>query len=493
MLLRRLQKARSLSLRGLTRAAEDAAARVNRLVEAALVEVGDEVRGQRGIRKRKAGPAVEISAVAPELNEHQAQAFAALSGALGTYSTFVLQGITGSGKTEVYLRLIAEARRAGKGALVLVPEIALTPQLAARFRGPLRRRRRRSCTAPCRPASGGRPGAGCGRGEVGIALGARSAVFAPVRALGVVVVDEEHDGSFKQEEGVRYHGRDVAVVRAQKAGAVAVLGSATPSLETYRNVTLGAIPPPAAAHPRQPQRGGAPAAAGGDPRPEGAPARARRPAGAAAGRGPGRHPGRRRAEHPVPQPARVLDADPVPGLRPRAALPALRRLDDLPPRPQPPGVPLLRPHGEHPRRLPRSAGRRRWRGWGWGPSRWRAWCARSSPPPGWRAWTGTPPTRARGAERLLKQVHDGEIDILVGTQMVTKGHDFEKVTLVGCWRRIRGCTYPTSAPPSAPFSCWSRWQGGPGGESGRGGCWCRPTTPSTPPSSACAPTTTRAS
>src|SRR5204863_5884360 len=76
-------------------------------------------------------------------------------------------------------------------------------------------------------------------GQVGIVLGARSAVFAPIGKLGVVVVDEEHDGSFKQEEGVRYHGRDLAVVRAQKAGAVAVLGSATPSLETFRNVGLG--------------------------------------------------------------------------------------------------------------------------------------------------------------------------------------------------------------------------------------------------------------
>ncbi len=175
----------------------------------------------------------------PELNVHQANALADLRRALGAgYASFLLQGITGSGKTEVYLRLIAEARSAGRGALVLVPEIALTPQLSARFRArfgddvavlhsALPAGERRAAWRRLRT------------GEVGIALGARSAVFAPVRSLGVVIVDEEHDPSFKQEEGVRYHGRDVAVVRAQRAGAVAVLGSATPALESVRNVEVG--------------------------------------------------------------------------------------------------------------------------------------------------------------------------------------------------------------------------------------------------------------
>jgi primosomal protein N' (replication factor Y) len=239
-LLQRLAKARSLSARARGRQDPQAAARVARLVAAGLVEVGDEVRGQRAVRKKTAAapvapPVVEL----PVLNEHQAAALEALVGALPAgFGTFVLQGITGSGKTEVYLRLIAEARRMGKGALVLVPEIALTPQLAARFRA-------RFGDDVAVLHSGLPPGqrrAAWRRlraGEVGIALGARSAVFAPVRDLAVVVVDEEHDGSFKQEEGVRYHGRDLAVVRAQRAGAVAVLGSATPSLESARNVVTG--------------------------------------------------------------------------------------------------------------------------------------------------------------------------------------------------------------------------------------------------------------
>jgi primosomal protein N' (replication factor Y) len=150
----------------------------------------------------------------------------------------VLQGVTGSGKTEVYLRLIAEARQRGRGALVLVPEIALTPQLAARFRarfGDDVAVLHSGLPAAQRRAAWRRLRAG----EVGIALGARSAVFAPVRQLGVVVVDEEHDPSFKQEDGLRYSGRDLALVRAQKNEAVAVLGSATPSLETFRNVEQG--------------------------------------------------------------------------------------------------------------------------------------------------------------------------------------------------------------------------------------------------------------
>ncbi|HEY2899354.1 MAG TPA: primosomal protein N' [Polyangia bacterium] len=172
-------------------------------------------------------------------NAAQAAAIVALSGALGKgFATFVLHGITGSGKTEVYLQVIAEARAAGRGALVLVPEIALTPQLAARFRA-----RFGEDVAVLHSALPARERLAAWRrlreGKVGIALGARSAIFAPVQRLGVIVVDEEHDGSFKQEDGVRYNGRDLAVVRAQRAGAVAILGSATPSLESYQNALQG--------------------------------------------------------------------------------------------------------------------------------------------------------------------------------------------------------------------------------------------------------------
>jgi primosomal protein N' (replication factor Y) len=161
------------------------------------------------------------------------------------FTPFLLHGVTGSGKTEVYLRVIATALAAGRTALVLVPEISLTPQLAARFRarfGDLVAILHSGLSESARLGEWSR----LRRGEARIAVGARSAVFAPLAGLGVIVVDEEHDGSFKQDEGVRYHARDVALVRAQRAGAVCVLGSATPSLESaahaergvYRKLTL---------------------------------------------------------------------------------------------------------------------------------------------------------------------------------------------------------------------------------------------------------------
>jgi primosomal protein N' (replication factor Y) len=239
-LLVRLRAARTLSPTALARTTAGAPARMAHLVERGLVEIVDRVAGPTKSRRRDGARTPSPSPVEPPvLNPHQQAAFDACRTALGKgYSGFLLHGITGSGKTEVYLRLIAEARAQGRGALVLVPEIALTPQLAARFRA-----RFGDDVAVLHSAlpPGDRLAAWrrLRSGEVGIAVGARSAVFAPVHALAVVVVDEEHDGSFKQEDGVRYHGRDLAVLRAHQAKAVVVLGSATPSLESYRNVLLG--------------------------------------------------------------------------------------------------------------------------------------------------------------------------------------------------------------------------------------------------------------
>jgi primosomal protein N' (replication factor Y) len=242
-LLARLKRARTLSLAGIARASSTELRRVNFLVERGFVEISDAIRGARRTRQvvstQASKDGVATSEQAPDLNACQQEAFASLLGALGCgYATFVLQGITGSGKTEVYLRIIAEARKRGLGALVLVPEIALTPQLASRFRarfGDDVAVLHSGLPAGERVAAWRR----LRRGEVGIAVGARSAVFAPVRDLAVVVVDEEHDGSFKQEDGFRYNARDLAVMRASQSRAVAILGSATPCLETYRNVMLG--------------------------------------------------------------------------------------------------------------------------------------------------------------------------------------------------------------------------------------------------------------
>jgi primosomal protein N' (replication factor Y) (superfamily II helicase) len=241
-LLLRLKKSKTLSASTLLRQGAAQASRLAFLEERGFIEIAEDIRGTQ--RKPRGGlsdlPAPAPESPLPTLNEHQEAAYRALRIALdkGSYATYLLQGITGSGKTEVYLRIIADVRRRGRGALVLVPEIALTPQLAARFR-------ERFGDDVAVLHSGLPPGERAAawrrlrRGEVGIAVGARSGIFAPVRDLAVVVVDEEHDGSFKQEDGFRYNARDLAVMRASQSGAVAVLGSATPCLETYRNFQLG--------------------------------------------------------------------------------------------------------------------------------------------------------------------------------------------------------------------------------------------------------------
>jgi primosomal protein N' (replication factor Y) len=209
----------------------------------ALVNAGLAVMGEREAARdaQGDGPALGAPSVTPlPPTAGQAAALAAIDAAalVGGFAPFLLHGITGSGKTEVYLQAIASVLERGKGAVVLVPEIALTPQLAARFRA-----RFGAQVAVLHSGLGESERYEQWRrlrsGEARIALGARSAVFAPVAELGIVVVDEEHDSSFKQEEGVRYHARDVALVRAQKAGAIVVLGSATPSLESFANAQAG--------------------------------------------------------------------------------------------------------------------------------------------------------------------------------------------------------------------------------------------------------------
>jgi primosomal protein N' (replication factor Y) len=176
--------------------------------------------------------------IGPELTPEQSRALAAIEAAHGTYAPFVLHGVTGSGKTEVDLRAIAKVVARGEQALVLVPEISLTPQLVARFTerfpGPLAVlhsgltdtdrlqawRAARSGIAP-------------------VVIGTRSAVFAPLARPGLVVVDEEHDASYKQQDGFRYSARDLALARAQRMGVPVVLGSATPSLESLERIRAG--------------------------------------------------------------------------------------------------------------------------------------------------------------------------------------------------------------------------------------------------------------
>ncbi|HYV30099.1 MAG TPA: primosomal protein N', partial [Candidatus Binatia bacterium] len=153
--------------------------------------------------------------------------------------TFLLHGVTGSGKTEVYLQAIAHALEQGQGAIVLVPEISLTPQTVERFKARFSSGKLQTLVAVLHShlSAGERHDEWhkIRQGRARIVIGARSAIFAPVDPLGLIVVDEEHEHSYKQEEAPRYHARDVAVVRGQMEGAVVVLGSATPSLESFYN------------------------------------------------------------------------------------------------------------------------------------------------------------------------------------------------------------------------------------------------------------------
>jgi primosomal protein N' (replication factor Y) len=180
----------------------------------------------------------------PVLNARQQAVLDEIERALanGEFKAFLLEGVTGSGKTEVYLRSIEANLALGKNALLLVPEIALTPAMAEQFF-----HRFGEQVAILHSAFGDAERADQWRrirsGQARVVVGTRSGVFAPVQNLGLLVIDEEHDGSYKQQETPRYHGRDVALVRAKQAGAVAVLGSATPSIETRFNAEQGKYSP----------------------------------------------------------------------------------------------------------------------------------------------------------------------------------------------------------------------------------------------------------
>ncbi|TQT84220.1 primosomal protein N', partial [Xanthomonas perforans] len=173
----------------------------------------------------------------PPLNDEQQAAATAIRAHSG-FATYLLDGVTGSGKTEVYLQAIADCLAAGKQALVLVPEIGLTPQTLGRFRTRL--------GVPVHALHSGlsdgeraRVWAAAWRGEAKLIVGTRSAVFTPLPNAGLIVIDEEHDGSYKQQDGIRYHARDFALVRGKALDVPVILGSATPSLESLHNAYSG--------------------------------------------------------------------------------------------------------------------------------------------------------------------------------------------------------------------------------------------------------------
>lgn len=189
---------------------------------------------------RRSARASATGATPPVLTRHQREVVDAINAKLGTSATFLLHGVTGSGKTEVYMQVIAQALEADRGAIVLVPEIALTPQTVRRFQG---RFGDTVAVLHSHLGDGERfdEWQRIRAGDARVVIGARSAIFAPVPDLGVIIIDEEHETSYKQDKAPRYHARAVAAERARREEAVLVLGSATPAVETYRAAMLGEI------------------------------------------------------------------------------------------------------------------------------------------------------------------------------------------------------------------------------------------------------------
>ncbi|UCE88239.1 MAG: primosomal protein N' [Pseudomonadota bacterium] len=201
---------------------------------AAMARLVDKGQVEAHTRSCLSEPGAAAAQPGPPLNDHQQAAVAAATGHLGEFEVCLLDGVTGSGKTEVYLNIIEQVIAQDRQALVLVPEIGLTPQLVARFR-------KRLASPPAVLHSGLTDQErlcawlAARDGEASVVIGTRSAVFTPLARPGVFIVDEEHDVSFKQQEGFRYSARDLAIVRARRTGIPVVLGSATPSLESLHN------------------------------------------------------------------------------------------------------------------------------------------------------------------------------------------------------------------------------------------------------------------
>ncbi len=274
-----------------------------------------------------------------EFETEQAAAVHALRSAVdgGNFSTTLLDGVTGSGKTEVYFEAVARTLERGQQAVIMLPEIALTDQFMRRFQG------RFGC-APVEWHSAlsgperGRVWKQAATGEARVIVGARSALFLPFADLGLIIVDEEHDAGFKQDDRVHYQARDMAVVRGNLGGFPVILASATPSIETHVNARTGRyrhVDPAGTlfrrlAAGRHRHRSAADAA------------RQRQVAVAGAGRRRGGDDGCRAAVAAVPQPARVRAADAVPLVRASHRVPAVHRLAGRAPLPRQAALPPLR-------------------------------------------------------------------------------------------------------------------------------------------------------
>lgn len=231
-----IEEHRAIALQELLRLTGTTAQTVRKLEDKSLIEIAPKITERDPYANEQFVPTTPL-----KLNPEQAKALENIMVESGR--VFLLHGVTGSGKTEVYLQAIARALEDGKGAIVLVPEISLTPQTVERFKARFSNGPLQTLVAVLHShlSAGERHDEWhkIRQGRAKIVIGARSAIFAPVEPLGLIIVDEEHEHSYKQEEAPRYHARDVAVVRGQREGATVVLGSATPSLESYHNTKRG--------------------------------------------------------------------------------------------------------------------------------------------------------------------------------------------------------------------------------------------------------------
>jgi len=253
-----IEERRELPLQELVELAETTAATVRKLEDRGLLEIAPQISERDPYAREHILPSQPLI-----VNPAQEKALQTITTAMdGCGSTrvsqmeaggessgakpslvFLLHGVTGSGKTEIYLQAIGHALEQGKGAIVLVPEISLTPQTVERFKARFSSGKLQTLVAVLHShlSAGERHDEWhkIRQGRARIVIGARSAIFAPVEPLGLIVVDEEHEHSYKQEEAPRYHARDVAIMRGRMENAVVVLGSATPSLESYYNCKKG--------------------------------------------------------------------------------------------------------------------------------------------------------------------------------------------------------------------------------------------------------------
>jgi primosomal protein N' (replication factor Y) len=233
------------SLKSLTRAfgGTNISNALKQLQAAGNVEIRERLPGQRRRRRfdgsqLSRSPSADVGRFRLSTEQHAALATIKARLKTGGFATFLLHGVTGSGKTEVYLRAMESVRDSGRQSLILIPEISLTPQLlervSARFNS-----RVGVLHSGLTPAERWAQWWQIKRGDVDVVVGARSAIFAPMPNLGLIIADEEHDGSYKQDEGLRYNARDVAVMRGKLSTCPVLLGSATPSLESYENCRQG--------------------------------------------------------------------------------------------------------------------------------------------------------------------------------------------------------------------------------------------------------------